>query len=158
MLSLLFPILRRTQTKESRSAPCPEPLLPAISWCCFWQLFWFSVSPLSLCGMSHTHAQMQYTNPFAPEACLHDTRQQRPAIYPMLALSYREQQKDVNLAALLKTWVSICIVQYVVHCRHTQLSFPSYTSDLEMDLFWLKSFAVSAMPSIKKLKCVLKLS
>lgn len=78
--------------------------------------------------------------------------------YPMLALSYREQQKDVRVAALLKTWVSICTMQYVVLCRHTQVSFPSYTSDLVMDLFWWKSFAVSAMPSIKKLHCILKLS
>lgn len=117
----------------------------------------FCISSVSLWYFSHSYAQMQYANPFAPEACLHDTRQQRPAV-PMLALSYGEQQKDVSVAAPLKTWASICIVHYVVHCRRTQLSFPSFTSDLVMDLFWLKSFAVSAMPSIKKLNCVLKLS
>jgi len=76
----------------------------------------------------------------------------------MLALSYREQQKDVRVAALLKTSVRICMVQYAMHCSHAQLSLPSYTSDLVMDFFWLKSFAVSAMPSIRKLNCILKLS
>lgn len=92
------------------------------------------ISPVSLWYFSHSYAQMQYPNPFAPEAYLHDTRQQRPA----MPHACSEPQSSRRM-----------------HCRHTQLSFPSYTSDLVMDWLWLQSFA---MPSIKKLNCILKLS
>lgn len=136
----------------------PEPPLPAISRCCFWQLFWFSVSPLSLCGISHTlmhRCSMLILLPPRHVFMIEDSQGQP---YPTLALNCREQQKDVSVAALLKTWASICILQYIVRCRYTQLSFLSHTGDLVMDLFWLKSSGVSVMPSIKKLNCILKLS
>lgn len=70
------------------------------------------ISPVSLWYFSHSYAQMQYPNPFAPEAYLHDTRQQRPA----MPHACSEPQSSRRM-----------------HCRHTQLSFPSYTSDLVMD-------------------------
>lgn len=54
----------------------------------------------------------------------------------MLALSSREQQKDVSVVALLKTWANICTVQYIVRCRHTQLRFPLYTSGFGNALFF----------------------
>lgn len=73
-----------------------------------------------------------------------------------------QQQKDVSMDTVLKIWVSAsCSTLCTWDILRTQLSLPSYTTDLvigDLALLWLKSFAVSAIPSIKKLSGFVELS
>lgn len=106
---------------------------------------------LCLCGISHTlmhRCSLLIPLPLGPVFMIQDSK-----AIPHACPELREQQKDVSVAVLPKTWASICIVPYIVHCGHTQLRFLSHTSDLVMHFFWLKCSAASAM-----LNCILKLS
>lgn len=93
--------------------------------CLSYQLFWYSVSLLSFSGISYTsihRCSLLIPFPLRHVFLIQDSKGQP---YPMFALGYREQQKDVSVVALLKTWVSI----YLHHAAHCALqTYPAKLS------------------------------
>lgn len=159
-----------TRTREKLFAPHPELLLPAFSWevqcratlpvLLLAAFLVFCISFVSLWYFSHTHRCVTLIPlPLRHVFMIQDSKGQR---YPCSLWEHWEQQKDVSMDTMLKTWVSAsCSILCTSDILRIQLSLPAYTTDLvigDLALLWLKSFAVSAIPYIKKLNGFLELS